>query len=508
MSSTPIARPRWGRRAAIAAAVVLALLGVAVAALPLLVDSDAVRRVVEREISALAGGEVRYDSLEVHLLPQPRAAIHGVTVRVPGAVDGRAAALEVGLALRPLLAGNVRPTAIRIEQPAFEVRITPGGGGAGDPFTAYRESVGPVVDALARDARGMTIEIVDGRLDVVYDGRRLVSLSGLAARADVSADAIDASVSSVADLWRAAQGRVTVTPGSLAASAKLQVSGLQAGGMLDAMQSESTVVLRPGPLDASFDAQTDGRSTVRVALTASSPQLTLARGARTLDLGAVRTSVDVGHDGQALSLTLRGLQLGDLLPQATGSFRVQPDGAAPALELQIPAVDLARLRAAALTLADDLDAVRTAAAIVTAGTARALTVSAAGSDLLALGELKAFRAQAELDAAAVAVPAVGIAVRKGAGRLALAEGELRGTELTGEIGRSRFNAGGLAAGVPACRRRCAAWTRPSTPTSSTCWRSRGACSGARGRRRSPTSNRCKAGRRGGLRTRRDAAART
>ncbi len=431
------------RRIAIAAAVVVALLVVAVAALPLVVDSNAVRRVVEREISAFAGGDVRYDSLAVHLLPQPRAAIRGVTVRVPGTVDGRAAALEVGLALLPLLSGNVRPTAIRIEQPAFEVRIAPGSGAAGDPFAVYRESVGPIVEALARDARGMTIEIVDGRLDVVYGGRRLASLSGLTARADVSAEAIEASVSSAADLWRAAQGRLTVAPGSLAATAKLQVSGLQAGGMLDAMQSESTLVLRPGPLDASVDAQTDGRSTVRATLTTSSPQITLARGPRTLDLGAVRMAAEVGHDGQALALTLRGLQLGDLLPQATGSFRVQRDGAAPALELQIPAVDLARLRAAALTLADDLDAVRTAAAIVTAGTARALTVSAAGSELPALGDLKAFRAEARLDAAAVAVPAIGIAVRKGTGRLALAEGGLRGTDLTGEIGRSRFSAGGL-----------------------------------------------------------------
>ncbi|HLB15826.1 MAG TPA: AsmA-like C-terminal region-containing protein [Burkholderiales bacterium] len=443
MPDTPTDRPRWRRRLAIAVAVVVLLLGAAVAALPLLIDSNAVRRVVEREISALAGGDVRYDSLAVHLFPQPRAAIRGVSVRVPGLVDGRAAELDVSLSLLPLLAGNVRPTAIRIEQPAFEVRIEPGGGGAGDPFAVYRESVGPVVDALARDARGMTIEIVGGTLDVAYAGRRLVSLSDLAAQADVSAEAIDASVSSAADLWRAAQGRLTISPGSLAASAKLQVTGLQAGGMLDAMQSESAFVLRPGPLDASVDAQTDGHSTVRATLTTAAPQITLARGARTLDLGAVRLAAEVGHDGQALALTLRGLQLGNLLPQATGSFRVQPDGAAPALELQIPAVDLARLRAAALTLADDLDAVRTAAAIVTAGTARALTVSAAGSDFAALADVRAFRAEAQLEAAGVAVPAARIAVTKGAGRLAFAEGALRASELTGETGKSRFNAGGL-----------------------------------------------------------------
>ena len=40
------------------------------------------RNEIEREISALAGGEVRYDSLAVRLFPQPHAAIRGVSVRV------------------------------------------------------------------------------------------------------------------------------------------------------------------------------------------------------------------------------------------------------------------------------------------------------------------------------------------------------------------------------------------------------------------------------------------
>jgi hypothetical protein len=436
-------RPRWGRRIVIAVAVVVLLLGAAVAALPLLVDSNAVRRVVEREVSALAGGEVRYDSLAVHLFPQPRAAIRGVSVRVPGVVDGRAARLDVGLALLPLLAGNVRPTAIRIESPAFEVRIEPGGGGAGDPFILYRESVGPIVDSLARDARGMTIEIAEGRLDVVYAGRRLVSLSGLTAQADVSADAIDASVSTAADLWRTAQGSLTIAPGSLAGSAKLQVTGLQAAGLLAALQLEGALAVQPGPLDARVDAETDGRSTVRATLTASTPQIALARGARTLDLGAVRVAADFARDAQTLSLSLRSLQLGDLVPQATGSLRARPDGTAPAVALQVPALDLARLRTAALALAEDLVVVRGVTAALTAGTARALMVSAAASDFAGLADPRALRAEARLEGAAMAFPAAGIAVKKGAGRLALAEGELRGSELTGEIGRSRFNAGGL-----------------------------------------------------------------
>ena len=442
------ARPRWRRRVAIAA-VVAALLLSAAAALPLLVDSAAVQRAVERRISALAGGEVRYESLAVRLFPQPRGVIHGATVSIPGALDGRAATFDVQLALLPLFAGNVRPTAIRIEQPAFAVRIEPGGGDAGDPFAAYRAALGPIADALVREAQGMSIEIVGGKLDLAYAGRRLVSFSDLSARADVSAAAIDASVSSAADLWRAAEGRLTIAPGSLAASAKLQVTGLQAGEVLETLLAESALVVRSGAIDANVEATTDGRGSARAGLTASSPRLVVERGARTLDLGAIRIAADAARDGQALTLALRGFQVGNLLPQATGSLRAKPDGTAPVVELQVPALDLARLRAAALALAEDLDAVRTATGVVTAGTARELTLTAAGNDLAALADLRALRAEARLEGAGLALPA-GIAVRNGAGRLALADGALRGSELDGAIGNSRFRAGELALGfVPA-----------------------------------------------------------
>lgn len=202
----------WGRPAAIAAAVLVALLVVAVAALPWLVDSNAVRRVVEREISARAGGEVRYASLRFRFFPRPHAEIRELSVRVPGVADGRAARLDVEFSLVPLLTGNVRPTTIRVKRPAFEVRIEPGGAGARDPFTAYREAVGPLVDTLTRDAQGMSLEIAGGRLDVVYAGQRLVAPSELTARADVSAEAIEATAKSAADLWGAAQGRLTIAP--------------------------------------------------------------------------------------------------------------------------------------------------------------------------------------------------------------------------------------------------------------------------------------------------------
>jgi hypothetical protein len=434
---------RWLRRLAVATAIVALLLGGAVAVVPLLVDSAVVRRVIEREVLARVGGNVRYDSIGLRLFPLPHAEIRGVTLHEAN-LTGRAAVLHVELSLAALFAGAIRPTAIQVEQPVLEVRLGSGGGGAGDPFAAYRESLGPIVDGLARAAPGMSIKVVDGRLDLLRDGRRVIALSKLAVQADVAADAIAVRLSGASDRWRAAEGGLRIVPGSLAGSARLEVSGLQAAGLLDAMGPVGALALRPGAVDASLDAETDGRGALHATINASSPQLVLARGTRRFELGAAHLAADVARDARTLTVSLHRLELGDLLPGATGSLRAEADGSAPALELRVSALDLARLREGALALAGDVDDVRAVARIVRAGTLRSLRLASAGSTLAALAEARTIHAEAGLDAGELALPDLGVAVRDGQGPLMLANGALRGSELSWRIGRSSFRDGTLA----------------------------------------------------------------
>ena len=326
------------------------------------------------------------------------------------------------------------------------MRIQPGGGG-GDPLAAYRAALGPVVDALVRQAGGMSLGITDGKLDVLYAGQRVLSLSGLAADAEVAADAITGSASAGADLWQVAKAGLTITPGSLAATAKLQLSGLRLPALLDVAGVQGELRVPAGTVDANLDATTDGRESVRAALTATGPGATLARGARTLELGAIRAAVDARRDGGALAVSLTQLKVGDHVPAATGTLRAKPDGSGPSVELQVPALDLGRLRAAALALAGDLDAVKTAAALVTAGTAQNLKASAAGHDFGSLATLGSVRAGAQVTAVALAFPQIGISIADGRGDLALADGTLHGSALAGTIGASTFKGGTLAVGL-------------------------------------------------------------
>ena len=118
-----------------AGAILVAMVACVIGLALLLVDSDGVKRIVERQFAQSAGGEATYESASLDLLPRPGVALSGIAVRVPGAVSGRIATLHVTVAWLPLLYGEVRPTAVRIQQPVLEARIAPGT--TADPFAGY-----------------------------------------------------------------------------------------------------------------------------------------------------------------------------------------------------------------------------------------------------------------------------------------------------------------------------------------------------------------------------------
>ena len=418
------------------------LLAGAVATIPFLVEADAVKRAVERRIAAVIGGSARYESISLSFLPRPRVQLRGLTVSVPDAVDGRIAAADVRIALLPLVAGDVRPVSVHIEQPQLTVRRSPDS--SPDPLAAYRATAGPIVETLTREAPGLSVMVTGGSLNIVSAGQSLVALSDLQIEVDVFPEKLVANFSAVANLWRGARGQLNIAAGSLAASANVALDGLKGDELLATITGEGALAVRPGAVDVSLEVATDGRKTARVAANVVMKHLKLERGARSLDVGASKIEWEDAREGETVTVTLRALQLGPLLASATGTLRMRKDGAQPAFDLQVPSLDLGRLREAALVLAGDLGAVRAVAGMATTGTLRGLTLNVAGADFDVFSQLKAIAARAEVEAATVAVPATGIVVKNGSGRLSLAEGVLQGSELSGAIGRSTFRSGTLA----------------------------------------------------------------
>ena len=296
---------RWLRRLAVAGAALATIVACVIGLALLLVDTDGVKRAAERQFTQSVGGEASYESASLKLFPRPGVAFSGITIRVPGAVSGQIAGLHIRVAWLPLLYGEVRPTAVRIEGPVLEMRIAPRA--TGDPSQGYGAALGPLADGLARDSAGVSMAIEEGEITVAH-GEQMLSFSGLQVAAQVSAtdgrSAIRASVTGSAPRAAIARADRTVELGAVSVA-------LDAGRDGDALMFELRD-FRAGELvsgaTGTLRAKADGTAPT---LELRVPVLDLQRAgaaARALagNLDAVREAFDGLQRGTLRDLTLNG----------------------------------------------------------------------------------------------------------------------------------------------------------------------------------------------------------
>jgi len=419
----------------------LVLLAGAVTVAILLIDADAVKRKVEQRISAAIGGEVSYESVSLGLLPQPRVRIHGLKFSIPDAADGGIAVVDVRIALLPLISGNVRPKNVRVEQAEVTVRFS--ASGSSDPYQAYREALAPTVDGLVREAQGMSLEVAGGKLSLIQSGQRVLALSALNGNAQVSSEAIVVMISGASDRWQSAQARLRLVPGSLAATASLQVSALDAAALLDRLLAKNPLRVRPDPVGLKLEAATDGRSNLQGTAVLTAPRVVISRTDRSFDLGATGFELAFSHDRATLALTLKDFFAGEWFSGVGGTLRSGDDGAGPVIELQVPGIDLQRTRDAVLVLAGDAADVPTWLTSVSAGMLKGLQLRASAKDYASLWKPQSLQLETGVEKLGLALPAHGLAVNNGAGRFEFDGGSLKGVELSGISGKSSFKDGTL-----------------------------------------------------------------
>src|SRR5512145_3573580 len=111
------------RNAALIAGAVLALVLIAAAVIPPLIDWSAYRGQIAARVQAASGRPVSIDGpIALRLLPSPALSAGAVSIGNPQGMTGELARVEklrLRLALLPLLGGKVRLTALELDQPVI-----------------------------------------------------------------------------------------------------------------------------------------------------------------------------------------------------------------------------------------------------------------------------------------------------------------------------------------------------------------------------------------------------
>jgi len=438
------ARGRAVRFGLIAGGAIVAVLAGLIAVLPYYIEGDAAKASIERQLSALTGGEVRYATLQFRSWPRPTADVRRISFRAAPAVEGTAERALLKFALLPLLKGELKVSKLELERATAVVRV-PALDPApfADPLVAYRTAIAPTLAWLTLHAAGLEVSIRDGTIELHYDDQAPVTLEALTLDGDVSAEVVKAKIAMRGNSWKHARAKMNIVMASQATNLEVTVDDLDGRAALLALLGSSMVHLNPAPADATLLVQTDGERSLTAALSVSTPALALARGAARVDLGAVRARVKASYMAGDSALIVEELAVGDWLAGASGSLKVTRSPAVVALEAKAARVDAGRVRATLMAIVRDAPEVGAVLTIVKAGNALEVRVVGLGEDLAALAKLGAYDVSMNVENASFDVPVPPMELTGASGRVRIAKSVLDAHNVAATFGASKLSNGEL-----------------------------------------------------------------
>lgn len=230
-------------------ALVLALAAAVVG--PMVVDWTVYRATIEAQATRALGADVRIGGdIDVRLLPSPRVALTDVAIGPADAPLLTAAAVDVDVALSPLLSREVRILTLSLDRPVATLRIAEDGG-----FSVPTLAAPPALAAIG-SPQNVTIEALS-----LADGTLTVEDERTGAR------------HTLAGLTLAGQARSLLGPFTLRGTVEAGEREMElrlAGGSFDNAAGTLPLSIRLAPGDGSLSLSFDGALTPSLA----SPKLT------------------------------------------------------------------------------------------------------------------------------------------------------------------------------------------------------------------------------------------
>ncbi|MET0217319.1 MAG: hypothetical protein ABW205_05225, partial [Burkholderiales bacterium] len=447
MDPAPTTERRWPRYLAWTAAtlaVVPAVCALVLVGVVHSLDSGALKRQIERRVSAAVGAEMTVAGLELGLRPTPRIFMRDAKILVPAAIDLELPTAEADLSLIGLLTGKLRLANVILQRPRLVVTVSQRGAPMPEVGTVYRDTVLAAIDAAAQRIGALSVQANGGKVDFVDGNGSLLALTDLNGEVSLDAGSLRAAVTASADLWLSAAATLHLDRSTGTSTLHLTMKGLNVARSLQSLLAGSPVQAQVALIDGHIDATLDRSGAFRGKVQAAAPEITLIRGDRSLRAAPVRVDASGERQGEALALDVARVDLGELVQSLSASLRLDPAKRTVTFSASVPAVDVAPIREGALALAGDIPQVRTTTDVVRAGRLRNVEASASSDDpgnLLDPGNL---RAEARAEKASVSVPAIGIDFVNGSAGLAFDGETLRASGLDAQTGGVNFSDAQLA----------------------------------------------------------------
>ncbi|HEU5284131.1 MAG TPA: AsmA-like C-terminal domain-containing protein [Burkholderiales bacterium] len=441
MGQRPAFRARVPRRLLLWSTGLLAVLLVlglaALLAAPLWLNADAVKQRLLAQVQRSLPGELGYQELEPQFFPRPGLTLHGPTWGMPGRVEARAAHVELQIAWLPLLLGDVRIGAVRLDAPRV-VLFLPHGQGEGEPLTPaiIDARLRAALDRLAATAPRMELRIAEGELDLrPAQGAPLV-LRHLEARLASRPDRSELEVSATSEPVQRLSGKIRLAREGLEGRVELELGGVDVAALRSHLPAQADAVGLEGKLDARLRGTMRGASQWSVDVDASAPRLQSTVAGKPLGVQGAALKATAAYAPGGLNVTLDSLTSAAPALACSGAFSAGDEGYA--WRLRADRLALEEWWPVAAALAPQLSEKIRAHAVPRAGVVSVLEGSARADSLQGLWRAERLRADVTFEQVALDLPRFDLPLRELAGKARYADGVLRVAPLQGAIGASRI----------------------------------------------------------------------
>ncbi len=286
----------------------------------------------------------------------------------------------------------------------------------------------------------------NGTLILQKDRAPVLSFSGMNIDLSLPDDKLGIRVRSASNLWDSLDFRASMDVKSYKGSGRLAVRGAEPHKFVDFYLPDKKLV-SDSSANMTLNFDTADLSVFHAALEASVPKLILTGGGEELSLGAADIGADLYFDKAKNVLTLKSAKL--INPQLDLSGKYIVDKITPAVSLSLLGknVNVESVRDGALFIAGEHKVTDSIFEVVRGGTVPEVTLDASASTFRDLWKKGHFRIEGDMVNGGIYIPPAEFNIVEASGHAVIADGILKGTNLSGRLGNSKGYEGTLLLGI-------------------------------------------------------------
>ena len=429
---------------------ILLLLCLLLLAAPLFINLEGVHKEIEARFHRETGGKGTFQTLDLHFLPRPHAVIHKGKFSFPNQNTLVFETLTVYPQLLPLLTGELRLARVELSSPQADIDL-PASKKDPNSSTFLSDTVGQwKIPSALRNWIGKTIGfkilIENGLLNVSTRENSSFQFSDINISTEPSAASLTLQLTCASNFFAHMNLKAQIETNSFTTTGDLGISGFKISELPDTPQNQKTMTLKDGMVDFQMNFTGKSLENLKANVNLSTPSLTL-RGQRRIMLKGIQMEGDIQLENGILIASLSHMTLDYPRMILSGLFKREKEDTSVSLQLEGKDVDVPAVRSCALTLANDISAVKDIFAIIRDGYVPFISVTAKGKSMADLGNLKNYDIKGHMRKGKISITNLRINLDNVAGTALISNGILRGQRLRANLGKINGKDGILTVGL-------------------------------------------------------------